>query len=244
LDQLVREPDSLFGERELSELVQTVADDPSLVFSMSSYSKFMTEVDFQRFSLASDKVTINYFKKHMEGYRKLRRPQLLSLLRLSSGMDISLVLILQEPLAAAKIAACSVDLSAEFPIFMRHNYDEQTRSAVEKLLQRELSRSTDGNIRSLSEILDEVEPDSTTVKRWFPVLAREIGRRHRRHTKAVVSRRRRAMTKLLRSGGLLAAYRSGRIGSQDSIVNILVLKTGARISHARRVLSKHLAQTN
>lgn len=230
----------LLGEKDLIELLAAWADNPSITFSRKAYPRFIAEFERKWLDVHYDGIDVEAAKSicHSSHYSQ---PQLRTLLNMAALAGVSARLILEDPIAASSVSMLPIQWPLKIPRAVRPQYSREYQFRLMDYLNNLiLSHKAGTPFPSLHELLSNSEVSSLTVKRWFPRIVREIRRRHVLFKRTMASQQRVAMMQVLKDSGLLRDYISGHIRSQDSVVNILVERTGARTSYARRVLSELL----
>lgn len=228
---------------EEAQCIEFIAKDPYLELNAKLIHEFFDEYTRYRAevkSIAQQYLTIG----NLKNFRVSGHYALATMFEISRVTGIPIVLILAEPILAKKLMNAT---SVYFYAFVRYQArprPERDKPALRKGLIEYANRVRKGEHTPFGEFLDVYGTTKGFCNYWYPALCKEIANARREYTKHRKILHIANARNALLEDGLLQAYKSRLIASQDE----LVLQT-ARLSHApvwrvREVIQELLASEN
>lgn len=225
-----------FGERDLSELVALSSAQSDKTFDGAAYKVFCAAIAYRNTRRAQDWNEVE-FKQLIHSLRDRFSPTLRHLLKAAAVMDVPLRLILEDPKSAAAVANVPARQvwKCEIPLHDRPWYSAEKRKATGEALRAALAASEAGRPVNPREIAAQHQVSDAAAKRWYPILFEALESRYMQSKASEKAIHSINVIRAFVDEGLLDAYRSGAIASQDELFRRIAGKTGASIHYARTV---------
>jgi len=229
-----------YAEKDAVELIELIASELTLRLNVNRLHEIFV-TDWRLYqkrmrNIEERKTNIDMFPKISVKYR----PSLSTMFKIARLADIPLTLILQEPEMAAKQLALANNYLPCLPRAKRYKRQHKLRNIAKNHLENILANPELNHDQVLSNLGLELGVSRGYFGYWFPGLCTQITaiRREFQHAtrKKIIAR----MRDLLTKGGLLEEYITGRISSQDKLINEIIKRLGITKYTARIELSRVL----
>lgn len=233
-----------FGERDLMELLMISSRQPDKVFDPDAYTSFCAAVDYRgtRRARTWDEVE---FRKLTHSLRGRFRPTVHHLLKAAAVVNVPLALMLEEPRAAASVAAVPLQQlwPCKLPMYDKPWYPPERRQATGRALRLALADTQHHAPADPREVAQSQDVSDAAARRWFPVLYGALEALYRRERMAERNRLSLQVIRAFLDDGLLSAYQNGTIPSQDVLMRRVARLTGASIHQARVAYNELMGTT-
>ena len=231
-DQWVREVNPGYGERQTIELIEYISENPNAVFNEHSIGAFHREM-YQLTLGQYAKWRNPYIRKHSQDKYIFQ-----TVLEDAVNHDLSLLLMFQDPILAARVAVDSKWPMAK-RIRRRKPHVRAVRAQLESMLKgaAHCQSPLTGHI-SLQGICEPLGVSTGYAYYHFPELCRTLrvtNLRIVRETRAAVEQH----MSIQLANGLYANYSSGAIKRQKQVIVVLASTCGGTINDARRSFRKY-----
>jgi len=231
--QIMREPTE--GEYDILTLIDHVANDPNVRLKANAVRDFINGVHKRKLSRVLSRA-LDLAPSHLVAYqRQLHKFTLKGLIKITTTLDVPLVLLLTQPETAASIASLDIQWNKVIGKVHQPKFSAHTKRLIKLKLIEIIHDSNTEHAPGLNKICVSLGVSRGFMAHNFPVQVRAIILRRKRYISRKRMREYSTVARMLRDE-LYVNYRDGLIRSQDQVVEMLVQRCSTSKAIARRAL--------